>query len=158
EAVGRRRLDAQEGAGLRMTSVGRSWASRGDGTLGGQRAAAAAQWGASLRSDLSYWSATLTGVVVHSWEQVGLAAPGHGYGRSIRPVRGNEYPSEDLMAFPTAGTGLRSRAPQISSRAPRDWASSRIRPGRLSATAGGLRIVFCYGPEPGAETGILGPA
>ena len=133
-----------------MTTLATKWASRFYATLADDRPAADDLREASLRSDLARWTSTLTGVVVRSFEQLGLTAAGKGYRSSLLPIKRNEYLAQDVMAFPTAGTGWRFPAAvcELENSADTDLVAYSL--WKVLCVRCGLRIVFCYRPDPGA--------
>ena len=93
---------------------------------------------------------TLTGVVVRSFEQLGFVAAGKGYRCSVLPVQRNEYLTQDVMAFPSTGTGWRFPAAvcELENSADADLVAYSL--WKVLCIRCGLRILFCYRPEPGA--------
>ncbi|MBI3184664.1 MAG: hypothetical protein HYZ28_21215 [Myxococcales bacterium] len=133
-----------------MTGLATKWASQFYATLGDDRPAAEELRDASLRSDLMRWTATLTGIVVRSFEQLGLAAAGKGYRCSVLPVKRNEYLAQDVMAFPSAGNGWRFPAAvcELENSADGDLVAYSL--WKVLCVRCGLRVVFCYRPDPAA--------
>lgn len=131
-----------------MTRLATRWASRFHSTLGDDRPIADALRDASLRSDLAQWTATLTSVVVRSFEQLGWAAAGKGHRCSVLPVKRNEYLSLDVMAFAAARTGSRFPAAvcELENSADTDLVAYSL--WKVLCIRCGLRIVFCYRPDP----------
>jgi len=133
-----------------MMSLATRWASQFYAALADDRPVAEDLRDASLRSDLARWTSTLTGVVVRSFEQLGLAAVGKGHRCSFLPVKRNEYLAQDVMAFPSAGTGWRFPAAvcELENSADADLVAYSL--WKVLCVRCGLRIVFCYRPEPSA--------
>ncbi len=133
-----------------MTGLAARWASQFYATLGNDRPAADELRDASLRSDLARWTATLTGIVVRSFEQIGLVAAGKGYRCSVLPVKRNEYLSLDVMAFSATGTGWRfpTAVCELENSAEADLVAYSL--WEVLCIRCGLRVVFCYRPDPGA--------
>ena len=133
-----------------MTSLATRWASQFYATLADDRPAADALRDASLSSNLARWTATLTGVVVRSFERIGLAAAGKGYRCSVLPVKRNEYLSQDVMAFPAAATAWRFPAAvcELENAVDADLVAYSL--WKVLCVRCGLRVVFCYRPDPSA--------
>ncbi len=133
-----------------MTSLATRWVSQFYAVLGDDRPAADDLRDASLQSNLAHWTSTLTGVVIRSFEQLGFAAAGKGYRCSLLPVQRNEYLAQDVMAFPSAGAGWRFPAAvcELENSADADLVAYSL--WKVLCIHCGLRIVFCYRPEPGA--------
>lgn len=133
-----------------MTSLATRWASQFYAALADDRPVADDLRDASLRSDLARWTATLTGVVVRSFEQLGLAAVGKGHRCSFLPVKRNEYLAQDVMAFPSTGTGWRfpTAVCELENSVDTDLVAYSL--WKVLCVRCGLRIVFCYRPDPGA--------
>lgn len=132
-----------------MTALATKWTSQFFATLGGDRHAAEELKDASVSSDLARWTATLTGVVVRSFEQLGWGAAGKGHRCKVLPVKRNEYLSQDVMAFPA--TGSRWRFPvavcELENSADADLVAYSL--WKVLCVRCGLRILFCYRPDSG---------
>lgn len=133
-----------------MTSLATRWASQFYTTLGDDRPAADELRDAALRTDLTRWTGTLTGVVVRSFEQIGLAAAGKGHRCSVLPVRRNEYLSQDVMAFPENGSGWRFPAAVCELENSTDANLVAYSLWKVLCVRCGLRVVFCYRSDPNA--------
>jgi hypothetical protein len=131
-----------------MTGLATKWASRFYATLGDDRPAADDLRDASLGADLARWTSTLTRVVVQSFEQLGWAAAGKGHRCAVLPVQRNEYLSQDVMAFPSTGTGWRFPAAVCELENSADAALVAYSLWKVLCVRCGLRIVFCYRPDP----------
>lgn len=131
-----------------MTALATKWASQFYATLGDDRPSADALRDASLRSDLTLWRSTLTGVVVKSFEGMGWAAGGRGHRCSVLPVKRNEYLSQDVMAFAAAPAGWRFPAAvcQLENSPDSDLVVYSL--WKMLCVRCGLRVVFCYRPDP----------
>lgn len=131
-----------------MTGLATKWASQFYATLGDDRASSIELRDASLRSDLVRWTASLTSVVVRSFEELGWAAAGKGHRCSVLPVRRNEYLSQDVMAFPA--TGSRWRFPiavcELENSSDPDLVAYSL--WKVLCVRCGLRVVFCFRPDP----------
>ena len=133
-----------------MTDLATRWASQFYAAPADDPPAAGNLRDASLRADLARWTLTLTGVVVRSFEQLGFVAAGKGYRCSVLPVQRNEYLTQDVMAFPSTGTGWRFPAAvcELENSADADLVAYSL--WKVLCIRCGLRILFCYRPEPGA--------
>lgn len=133
-----------------MTSLATKWVSQFYAAIEYDRLTADELRDASLRIDLTRWTGTLTGVVVRSFEQIGLAAAGKGYRCSVLPVKRNEYLSQDVMAFPMAATGWRfpMAVCELENSADTDLVAYSL--WKVLCVRCRLRLVFCYRPDPGA--------
>lgn len=133
-----------------MTSLATRWASQFYATIGDDRPTADELRGASLRADLTRWTGTLTGVVVRSFEQMGLATAAKGYRCAVLPVKRNEYLSQDVIAFPSTGTGWRfpMAVCELENSADANFVAYSV--WKVLCVRCGLRIVFCYRPDPSA--------
>jgi hypothetical protein len=102
---------------------------------------------ASVRFDLARWTATLTGVVVRSFEALGWAAAGKGHRCAVLPVKRNEYLSQDVMAF--VASSQRWRFPvavcELENAADANLVAYSL--WKVLCMRCGLRIVFCYRPD-----------
>jgi hypothetical protein len=138
-----------------MTALAASWASEFYATLGDDRTAAEELRDASLQSDLARWTVALTGVVVRSFEKLGLAAAGKGYRCAVLPVQRNEYLSQDVMAFPSTGSGWRFPAAvcELENAANRDLVAYSL--WKVLCVRCGLRVVFCYQADPAAGSAFV---
>lgn len=130
-----------------MTALAIKWMSQFFAALGDDRLAADELKDAFVRSDLARWTATLTGVVVHSFEQLGWAAAGKGHRCTVLPVKRNEYLSQDVMAFPALGPGWRFPVAvcELENSADADLVSYSL--WKVLCVRCGLRILFCYRPD-----------
>lgn len=133
-----------------MTGLAMRWTSQFYTALADDRRAADDLRDASLRLDLARWTSTLTGVVVRSFEQLGFTAAGKGYRCSVLPVQRNEYLALDVTAFPSTGDGWRFPAAvcELENSVEADLVAYSL--WKVLCIRCGLRIVFCYRPEPGA--------
>jgi hypothetical protein len=133
-----------------MMSLATRWVSQFYAALPGDRPAADDMGDAALRADLARWTATLTGVVVRWFEQLGFAAAGKGYRSSVLPLQRKEYLAQDVMAFPSAGTAWRFPAAvcELQNSADADLIAYSL--WKVLCIRCGLRVVFCYRAEPGA--------
>jgi hypothetical protein len=131
-----------------MTGLATRWASRFYATLGDDRPIADELRDASLGADLARWTTALTGVVVRSFEQLGWAAAGRGHRCSVLPVQRNEYLSQDVMAFSATGTGWRFPAAVCELENSSNAALVSYALWKVLCVRCGLRIVFCYRPDP----------
>lgn len=130
-----------------MSPLATRWVSLFFALLGEDRLAADELKDASIRLDLARWTASLTGLVVRSFEQMGWAAAGRGHRCAVLPVKRNEYLSQDVMAFPTAGSGWRfpiavcelENSPNVDLVQYSLW--------KVLCVRCGLRILFCYRPD-----------
>lgn len=130
-----------------MTALATSWTSHFFATLGEDRLAADELKDASMRSDFARWTATLTGVVVRSFERLGWAAAGKGHRCTVLPVKRNEYLSQDVMAFPVSGSGWRFPVAvcELENAANADLVAYSL--WKVLCVRCGLRILFCYQPD-----------
>jgi hypothetical protein len=130
-----------------MTGLAIMWTSQFFATLGDDRLAADELRDASVSSDLKRWTATLTGVVVRSFEQLGWAAAGKGHRCTVLPVKRNEYLSQDVMAFQASGSGWRFPVAvcELENSADADLVAYSL--WKVLCIRCGLRIVFCYRPD-----------
>lgn len=133
-----------------MTGLATKWVSQFYATLGDDRAVADELREASLRSDLVRWTGTLTGVVVRSFKQIGLAAAGKGHRCEVLPVKRHEYLSQDVMAFPSTGAGWQfpTAVCELENAADSDLVAYSL--WKVLCVRCGLRVVFCYRPDPAA--------
>lgn len=133
-----------------MTRLATSWASQFYATLDDDRAAAEELRDASLRSDLGRWTATLTGVVARSFQQLGFAAAGKGYRCEALPVKRSEYLGQDVMAFSSTRAGWQFPAAvcELENAADADLVAYSL--WKVLCVRCALRIVFCYRPDPAA--------
>lgn len=130
-----------------MSVLAAKWTSQFFATLGDDRLAADELKDASVRSDLARWTATLTGVVVRSFERLGWAAAGRGHRCAVLPVKRNEYLSQDVMAFQSTGSGWRFPVAvcELENAADADLVAYSL--WKLLCVRCALRILFCYRPE-----------
>lgn len=133
-----------------MTSLAAKWALEFYAILADDRPIADELRDASVRADLAHWTSTLTGVVVRSFEQLGLTAAGKGHRCSVLPVKRNEYLSQDVTAFPITGTAWRfpSAVCELENSADADLVAYSL--WKVLCVRCALRIVFCYRSDPGA--------
>lgn len=131
-----------------MTGLATRWVSQFYETLGDDRPTGDELRDASLRLDLARWTSVLTSVVVRSFERLGWAAAGKGHRCSVLPVRRNEYLSQDVMAFPTVGTGWRFPIAVCELENSADASLVAYSLWKVLCVRCGLRIVFCYRPGP----------
>jgi hypothetical protein len=138
-----------------MSAFAASWAAAFYAAIEQDRSAADALRDASLRSDLATWTATLTGVVVSSFERLGWAAAGKGHRCSVLPVRRNEYLSLDVTAFPTASVGWQFPAAvcELENSADGDLVAYSL--WKVLCVRCGLRVVFCYRPDASEGPGFV---
>lgn len=130
-----------------MSTLATKWTSQFFATLGDDRLAADALRDASVRFDLARWTATLTGVVVRSFEALGWAAAGRGHRCTVLPVRRHEYLSQDVMAFLASSSGWRFPVAvcELENSADADLVAYSL--WKVLCVRCGLRIVFCYRPD-----------
>lgn len=130
-----------------MSALATKWTSQFFATLGDDRLTADELKDASVRSDLARWTATLTGVVVRSFEQLGWTAAGKGHRCTVLPVKRNEYLSQDVMAFQASGAGWRFPVAvcELENSADADLVAYSL--WKLLCVRCALRILFCYRPE-----------
>jgi hypothetical protein len=133
-----------------MTSLATRWTSAFYAMLTDDRPTAQDLRDASLRSELTLWTSTLTSVVVRSFEQLGLTAAGRGYRCSVLPVKRSEYLSQDVTALPMKGTGWRfpTAVCELENSADTDLVAYSL--WKVLCVRCGLRIVLCYRPDPSA--------
>ena len=60
---------------------------------------------ASLASALGRWTSSLTTVVVHTFEALGMPTTAKGHRCTVLRVKQHEYLGQDVMAFPPGSTG-----------------------------------------------------
>lgn len=133
-----------------MTSLAARWASRFYETLGEERAVADVLREASQQSDLARWTAALTGVVVRSFEHLGLTAAGKGFRCTALPVRRNEYLAQDVMAFPAGNNSWRFPTAVCELENAVDPRLVAYSLWKVLCVRCALRVVFCYRADPGA--------
>lgn len=130
-----------------MSALAAEWAAHFYATLLEDRAVAADLKESSLQADLARWTATLTWVVVRSFEGIGLSAAAKGFRCGALPVRRNEYLGQDVMAFrsgdpawqfPEAVCELENAATDVLV-AYSLW--------KVLCVQCRLRLVFCYRPD-----------
>lgn len=138
-----------------MESLANQWATQFYEVLNEDRDAATELRGASLAAKLDRWTKVLTGVVVRSFEALGLAASAKGHPCKILPVGRGEYLGQDVMAF-RAGTG--------QWRFPAAVCELENLPGdknvayslwKVLCVRCDLRMVFCYRKEPAAGSPLV---
>jgi hypothetical protein len=127
-----------------MTTLATKWTSQFFAILGEDQLAVSELKDASVRSDLTRWTATLTGVVVRSFEQLGWAAAGKGYRCTVLPVNRNEYLSQDVMAFPASSPGWRFPVAvcELENSANPDIVAYSL--WKVLCVRCSLRLLFCY--------------
>jgi hypothetical protein len=130
-----------------MSTLATKWTSQFFATLGEDRLAADALRDASVRFDLARWTATLTGVVVRSFEALGWAAAGKGYRCTVLPVKRHEYLSQDVMAFLASAAGWRFPVAVCELENSADAELVAYSLWKVLCVRCGLRIVFCYRPD-----------
>jgi hypothetical protein len=130
-----------------MTALAAEWASRFFATLGEDRQAASELKDASVRSDLAHWTATLTGVVVRSFERLGWAAASKGHRCTVLPVKRNEYLSQDVMAFSESGSGwcFPVAVCELENSTDPDLVAYSL--WKVLCVRCSLRVLFCYRPD-----------
>lgn len=132
-----------------MTALAAKWTSQFFATLGDDRIASDELKAAAVRSDRARWTATLTGVVVRSFEGLGWAAAGKGHRCTVLPVKRNEYLSQDVMAFPASGSGWRFPVAvcELENSADENLVAYSL--WKVLCVRCGLRVLFCYRSESG---------
>lgn len=130
-----------------MNALATKWTSQFFDTLGDDRLATAELREASVHSDLTRWTSTLTSVVVRSFEALGWAAAGKGHRCKVLPVKRNEYLSQDVMAFSTSGEGwcFPLAVCELENSMDADLVAYSL--WKVLCVRCGLRIVFCYRPD-----------
>lgn len=130
-----------------MSAFAIKWAPQFYATLVDDRAAADDLREASLRAELARWTTTLTGVVVRSFEAIGLSAAAKGFRCGVLPVKGKEYLGQDVMAFATGETGWRFPlfVCELENAADDDQVAYSL--WKVLCVRCTLRVVFCYRPE-----------
>jgi hypothetical protein len=130
-----------------MTGLATKWTSQFFATLGDDRFAADELKDASVHSDFTRWTATLTGVVVRSFERLGWTAAGKGHRCTVLPVKRNEYLSQDVMVFPASGSGWRFPVAvcELENSADADLVAYSL--WKVLCVRCRLRILFCYRPN-----------
>lgn len=138
-----------------MTDIATRWISHFYAAIDDDRPVAEELRDSSLRSDLARWTSVLTGVVVRSLERAGFAAASRGYRCSVLPVKRNEYLGQDVMAFSSTGTGWRfpTAVCELENSADADLVAYSL--WKVLCIRCGLRIVFCYRPEPAARASFV---
>lgn len=138
-----------------MTALATRWTSQFFAALGDDRGAAEELRDASMRSDLARWTATLTGIVVRSFEQIGWAAAGKGNRCTVLPVKRNEYLSQDVMAFPASGSGWRFPVAvcELENSSNTDLVAYSL--WKVLCVRCALRVVFCYRPDSAASPAFV---
>ena len=131
-----------------MSTLATKWTSQFFATLGDDRLAADALRDASVRFDLARWTATLTGVVVRSFEALGWAAAGKGHRCTVLPVKRNEYLSQDVMAFLASSAGWRFPVAVCELENSVGVDLVRTRCGRCSAFGAACALSSATGPTP----------
>lgn len=138
-----------------MTGLAQDWLSQFYAKLADDRESSDALREASLHSDLGMWTATLTDVVVHTFEQLGYSVASKGHRCSVLPVERNEYLGQDIIALPATGTGWRfpvavcelENAQNIDLVAYALWKVLCIRCD--------LRVLFCYRADAAAASTLV---
>lgn len=139
-----------------MKELASRWALQFYTTLADDRPSADELRDASVRCDLTRWTASLTGVVVRSFERLGLVASGKGYRCSVLPVKRSEYLSQDVMAFPsTPSPGWRFPAAVCELENSADATRVAYSLWKVLCVRCGLRVVFCYRPDPAAGPALV---
>ncbi len=134
-----------------MTGLAALWVPRFYATLGEDHGVADTLREASLRADLIRWTTSLTGVVVRSFEGIGLSAAAKGFPCAVLPVKRNEYLGQDVMVFQRGESGWRFPVAVCElENAGRDQAVAYSL-WKVLCVRCALRVVFCYRPE--AEAG-----
>ena len=130
-----------------MSARANDWLFQFYATLGDDRFAADDLKDASMRSDLARWTATLTGIVVRSFAELGWAAAGKGHRCTVLPVKRNEYLSQDVMAFPGSGSGwcFPVAVCELENSADAELVAYSL--WKVLCVRCGLRILFCYRPD-----------
>jgi hypothetical protein len=131
-----------------MTGIAEKWIPQLYATLTADRPTSEVLRDASLQLELAQWTATLTGVVVRSFQALGYAVASKGNRCQVLPVGRNEYLAQDVMVFPNTASDWcfpeavceleNSRTPELV-----EYAFWKVLCIRCS-----LRVVFCYRPEP----------
>ena len=88
-----------------MPGPATTWMSQFYATLGDDRPATDELREASLASALGRWTSSLTTVVVHAFEALGMATAAKGHRCTVLPVKQHEYLGQDVMAFPSWSAG-----------------------------------------------------
>lgn len=132
-----------------MSTLAARWMSQFFATLAADRAAADDLRSASIAADLGRWTATLTGVVIRSFEALGWTAAAKGHRCAVLPVGRNEYLTQDVMAFPSEASGWRFPLAvcELENAAKADVVAYSL--WKVLCVRCGLRIVFCYRPDAG---------
>lgn len=132
-----------------MSALAARWTSQFFATLGDDRLAAEDLKNSSVHADLARWTATLTGLVVRSFERLGLAAAGKGHRCTVLPVKRNEYLSQDVMAFQPSGSGWRFPVAvcELENSADADLVAYSL--WKVLCVRCALRVLFCYRSDSG---------
>ena len=130
-----------------MTGLATKWTSQFFATLGDDRPVANELKDASVGLDLARWTATLTTVVVRSFERLGWATAGKGHRCTVLPVRRHEYLSQDVMALPPSGSRwpLPIAVCELENSIDADMVAYSL--WKVLCVRCRLRIVFCYRPN-----------
>ena len=138
-----------------MNGLATKWASQFYASLTDDRSVADDPRDASLQSDLARWTATLTGVVIRSFERLEFVAAGKGYRCAVLPVQRNEYLAQDIMAFPSTATKWRFPAAvcELENSADTDLVAYSL--WKVLCIRCELRVVFCYRPAPSAAPAFV---
>lgn len=134
-----------------MTGLAMLWVPQFYASLVDDRPVADTLREASLRADLAHWTTTLTGVVVRSFEALGLSAAAKGFRCATLPVKRNEYLGQDVMAFHKGES--RWRFPVAVCELENDGSDQAVAYSlwKVLCVRCTLRVVFCYRPK--AEAG-----
>jgi len=104
---------------------------------------------ASIQSDLGRWTASLTDVVVASFNDMGCPAAAKGHKCKVLPIQMQEYLALDVMGFPQA-EGAPWRFPLLVAELENSQKDDRVAYSlwKVMSVRSALRIVFCYRPAP----------
>jgi len=134
-----------------MTGLATLWVPRFYSTLVDDRQAADALREASLRANLARWTTALTGVVVRSFEALGLSAAAKGFRCSVLPVKRNEYLGQDIMVFEKSEIGWQFPVAVCELENAGNDQTVAYSLWKVLCVRCALRVVFCYRTE--AEAG-----
>lgn len=131
------------------------WASQFYATLNDDRSSAEELREASLRSELARWTTALTGIVVRTFDALGLTAAAKGHRCSVLPVKQCEYLGQDVMAFSPGSPSWRFPAAVCEL----ENAAGDVRVAyslwKVLCIRCGLRVVFCYRAQPSAGPALM---
>jgi hypothetical protein len=132
-----------------MPGLATTWMSQFYGTLQDDRAASDELRDASLRSDLGRWTSSLTTVVVHTFEALGMPTTAKGHPCTVLPLKQQEYLGQDVMAFPQGSAGWQFPAAvcELENAASDERVAYSL--WKVLCVRCQLRLVFCYRAEPG---------